>query len=114
MQRIAMESAYRGDTRLDGRHVSALRSRAVGSRGRHAECKGLMLVRPGRGALVRPPAQSAGTPAPAANLGRALTVTGVLDTDGEVHVAGKVLGQINADRLVVTSSGYVEGDVIAR
>jgi len=73
-----------------------------------------MLVPPRRRALVRPPAQSAGTPAPAAHLGRALTVTGVLDTDGEVHVAGKVLGQINADRLVVTSSGYVEGDVIAR
>jgi cytoskeletal protein CcmA (bactofilin family) len=29
-------------------------------------------------------------------------------------VAGNVLGRINADRLVVTSSGYVEGDVVAR
>ena len=53
-------------------------------------------------------------PAPAAHLGRALTVKGVVDTDGEVHVAGNVLGRINADKLVVTSTGYVEGDVVAR
>ena len=64
--------------------------------------------------LVRPPAPNAGVPAPAAHLGRALTVRGTLDTDGELHVAGNVLGQINADKLVVTPTGYVEGDVVAR
>ena len=113
MLQTRTEFAYHGDTRLDGRQVSALRSKAVGARGPHAEGKELMLAPPRR-TLVRPPAQSEGTPAPAAHLGRALTVRGVLDTEGEVHVAGNVLGRINADRLVVTSSGYVEGDVVAR
>lgn len=72
------------------------------------------MLAPPRRTLVRPPAQTAATPGPAAHLGRALTVRGVLDTDGEVHVAGNVLGQINADRLIVASTGYVEGDVVAR
>src|SRR5258707_12082621 len=51
---------------------------------------------------------------PASHLGRALTIRGVLDTDGELHVHGSVLGRINADRLIVGSGGYVEGDVVAR
>jgi cytoskeletal protein CcmA (bactofilin family) len=37
-----------------------------------------------------------------------------LDTDGEVFVDGSVLGSINADRFVLGSNGYVEGDVVAR
>jgi cytoskeletal protein CcmA (bactofilin family) len=55
-----------------------------------------------------------GAELPASHLGRALTIRGVLDTDGELHVHGSVLGRINADRLVVGSGGYVEGDVVAR
>lgn len=51
---------------------------------------------------------------PASYLDKALTIIGVLETDGEVHVHGSVLGRINADRLVVGSGGYVEGDVVAR
>jgi cytoskeletal protein CcmA (bactofilin family) len=50
----------------------------------------------------------------ASHLARALTVKGVLDTDGELFVLGSVLGRINADRLVVVAGGYVEGDVVAR
>jgi cytoskeletal protein CcmA (bactofilin family) len=50
----------------------------------------------------------------ASHLARALTVKGVLDTDGELFVLGNVLGRINADRLVLVSGGYVEGDVVAR
>jgi cytoskeletal protein CcmA (bactofilin family) len=38
-------------------------------------------------------------------LGRALTVTGRLDIDGELQVYGFVFGRIN---------GYIEGDVAAR
>ena len=50
----------------------------------------------------------------ASHLARALTVRGVLDTDGELFVLGNVLGRINADRLVVVLGGDVEGDVVAR
>jgi cytoskeletal protein CcmA (bactofilin family) len=48
------------------------------------------------------------------HLGKALTVRGLIDTDGELHVHGYVLGRVNADRLVVGTSGYVEGDIVAR
>jgi cytoskeletal protein CcmA (bactofilin family) len=72
------------------------------------------MLAPPRRTLVRPPVPRAGAPEPAARLGRALTVKGVLDTDGELLVAGRVLGRIYADRLVVTSTGYIEGDVVAR
>jgi cytoskeletal protein CcmA (bactofilin family) len=47
-------------------------------------------------------------------LGRSLTVTGVVDTDGEIHIDGKILGRINAGSLVVSPEGYIEGDVVAR
>jgi cytoskeletal protein CcmA (bactofilin family) len=51
---------------------------------------------------------------PSSCLGKALTVNGCLETDGEVRVHGSVLGQINAARLFLGKGGYVEGDVIAR
>jgi cytoskeletal protein CcmA (bactofilin family) len=51
---------------------------------------------------------------PVSLLGKALTVRGVVDTEGELHVHGSVLGRINADRLVLAVDGYVEGDVLAR
>ena len=51
---------------------------------------------------------------PVSRLGRALTVRGVLDTEGELRVDGSVLGRINADRFVLGVDGYVEGDVLAR
>jgi cytoskeletal protein CcmA (bactofilin family) len=51
---------------------------------------------------------------PVSSLGKALTVTGVLDTDGELHVHGNVVGQIYADCFVLGIGGTVEGDVRAR
>lgn len=47
-------------------------------------------------------------------LGAALTVTGVLDTDGELLVHGNVQGRINAERLVLCERGSVEGDIVAK
>lgn len=46
--------------------------------------------------------------------GRALTVTGAIDTVGEVHIDGNVLGRVCAGRLILGSGGYLNGDVIAR
>jgi len=67
-----------------------------------------------RRTLVRPPLGRKEAELPTSHLGRALTIRGILDTEGELHIQGSVLGQINADRLVVGAEGYVEGDVIAR
>jgi cytoskeletal protein CcmA (bactofilin family) len=67
-----------------------------------------------RRTLVRPPLGRKDAELPTSHLGRALTIKGILDTEGELHIQGNVLGQINADRLVVGAEGYVEGDVIAR
>jgi cytoskeletal protein CcmA (bactofilin family) len=69
---------------------------------------------PLRRTLVKPPNAQDGAALPTSHLGRALTVKGQLDTDGEVHVHGNVQGGINADRLVLGAGGYVEGDVVAR
>ena len=52
-------------------------------------------------------------PAPS-RLGKALTVKGLVETDGELHILGSVEGRINAGRLVVGSGGMVEGDIVAR
>jgi len=51
---------------------------------------------------------------PASRLGQAFRVTGVLETDGELHVHGHVKGRIHADRLVLAIGAYVEGDILAR
>jgi cytoskeletal protein CcmA (bactofilin family) len=47
-------------------------------------------------------------------LGSAIKVRGLLETDGELRVHGIVLGRINAGRLFLGIGGYVEGDVAAR
>ena len=47
-------------------------------------------------------------------LGRALKIRGTLDTLCEVHVFGRVVGRINAGRLVLGLGGYVEGDIVAK
>jgi cytoskeletal protein CcmA (bactofilin family) len=47
-------------------------------------------------------------------LGRALRIRGRLDTLGEVHILGHVVGRINAGRLVLGVGGYVEGDIVAK
>jgi len=68
---------------------------------------------PRRTLVVSPRGRNEAEP-PLSRLGRALSVRGVLDTDGELHVEGFVQGRVNADRLVVLGAGYVEGDVVAR
>ncbi len=59
----------------------------------------------------RPAAEAA---PPASQLGRALTVKGQLETEGELRIFGQVRGRIDADRLVVERGGAIEGDVVAR
>jgi len=51
---------------------------------------------------------------PASQLGTAITVTGVLDTEGELQIHGSVVGRINAERLVLCRHGQVEGDIVAK
>ena len=51
---------------------------------------------------------------PGSRLGRGLTVTGSLDTEGELHIHGRVLGTIRADRVVMAPGSDVEGDIVAR
>ncbi|MDE1986967.1 MAG: polymer-forming cytoskeletal protein [Alphaproteobacteria bacterium] len=64
--------------------------------------------------LAKPPRGGDAEELPVSHLGRALTVKGILDTDGEIRIRGTVLGRINADRLVLDAGGRVEGDVVAR
>lgn len=64
--------------------------------------------------LVKNPRGPEAAELPLSKLGMALTVKGILDTDGELHIQGNVLGRINADRLVLGPTGYIEGDVVAR
>ena len=47
-------------------------------------------------------------------LGRALKIRGKLDTLGEVHIFGHVVGRINVGRMVLGVGGYVEGDIVAK
>ena len=51
---------------------------------------------------------------PASTLGCGLTITGDLDTDGELFIHGRVHGSVRADRLVLAEDGDVEGDIVAR
>jgi cytoskeletal protein CcmA (bactofilin family) len=64
--------------------------------------------------FARPSGSRGEADQPKSHLGRSVTVTGVIDTDGEVHIHGKMLGRINAGSLVLSSEGHVEGDVVAR
>ncbi len=47
------------------------------------------------------------------HLSKAITVNGVLDTDGELRIHGHVQGRVNAERIVIAAGGSVEGDVVA-
>ena len=51
---------------------------------------------------------------PVSRLGKAISVRGELETDGELHIQGRVAGRINAGTLVIAGDGYVEGDIVAR
>lgn len=62
------------------------------------------------------PTRNADKPAvlPPSQVGRALKVTGTLDTEGDLTVHGSVFGRINAERVVLGTESSVEGDVVAR
>lgn len=47
-------------------------------------------------------------------LGPGLTITGELQTEEELHIYGRVLGTVRADRIVVALGSDVEGDIVAR
>jgi cytoskeletal protein CcmA (bactofilin family) len=50
---------------------------------------------------------------PTSHLAKASRVRGKVETDGEIHIHGIVLGEVRANRLVIAAGGYVEGDVVA-
>jgi len=50
---------------------------------------------------------------PPSHVTHGLSVSGLLETDGALHVFGHVTGRIDAFKLVIEQSGAVEGDVIA-
>jgi cytoskeletal protein CcmA (bactofilin family) len=64
--------------------------------------------------LRRDPEGSDAATVPSSQIGRAMKVTGTLETEGELYVHGTVTGRINALRLILGSHGSVEGDVVAR
>lgn len=67
-----------------------------------------------RRALIRTQPRRGDAALPASRIGSGLTVTGHLETDGELCVHGRVLGSLRADRLVLAQDGAVEGDIVAR
>ncbi len=69
---------------------------------------------PFRNLSKQPPRAGEAEALPTSQLGTATTVTGVLDTEGELQVHGSVVGRINAERLVLCRHGHVEGDIVAR
>ncbi len=50
---------------------------------------------------------------PSSQVGRALKITGTLDTDGELTVHGVVKGRINAERVILGTECIIEGDIVA-
>ena len=60
------------------------------------------------------PQNGNGEALPVSKLGKAISVHGELETDGELHIQGRVAGRINAGTLVIAGDGYVEGDIVAR
>ena len=64
--------------------------------------------------LRRDPEELDAVALPPSQVGKALKVTGILDTEGELYVQGTVTGQINALRVILGTHGSVDGDVVAR
>ena len=65
-------------------------------------------------ALIRTESRRGDSSCPMSRLGRGITITGALDTDGELQIHGRVLGTIRADRIVMAPGSDVEGDIVAR
>lgn len=51
---------------------------------------------------------------PPSVISRGLTITGDLKTDGEIHVDGRVLGDVSCGKLVVGAGAAIEGEITAR
>jgi len=64
-------------------------------------------------ALIRTESRQDGA-IPMSRLGRGITVTGKLDAEGDLHIHGRVLGTVRADRIVIAPGSDVEGDIVAR
>lgn len=60
------------------------------------------------------PGPTAALGAPASYIGPGVGITGVLEIDGELIIAGVVHGRIAATKFVIAAGGYVEGDIVAR
>ncbi|HEX4080809.1 MAG TPA: polymer-forming cytoskeletal protein [Rhizomicrobium sp.] len=65
-------------------------------------------------ALIRTQPRRGENGVPASRLGSGVTITGSVDTEGELHIHGKVMGSVRADRLVLAADGDIEGDIVAR
>src|SRR5689334_7190125 len=60
------------------------------------------------------PGPTAVQAAPVSYIGPKVGITGVLEIDGELVIAGVVHGRIAATKLVIADGGYIEGDIVAR
>ena len=50
---------------------------------------------------------------PASQLGRGLSVSGLIETEAALHIHGTVRGRIDAGLLVIEPTGFVHGDIVA-
>ena len=60
------------------------------------------------------PGPTAALIAPVSYIGPKVGISGVLEIDGELVIAGVVRGRIAATKLVIAAGGYIEGDIVAR
>jgi len=65
-------------------------------------------------ALKAKPASRADAAAPVSRLSPGLLVRGRVETEGELHIFGRVIGRIDAGILFLAPGGLIEGDVVAR
>lgn len=61
----------------------------------------------------KPPRPREGGASSLSELSRTFRVKGLLETDGDLHIHGTVLGRINAASVVVGAQGVIEGDIVA-
>jgi len=63
---------------------------------------------------ARAPAAEAGSPHPSSFIGPDLTVNGLIEARGDVHIDGQVSGEVCANRIVVGRGSSIEGSLVAR
>jgi len=64
-------------------------------------------------ALSRNARNAPETELPASQLGRGLSVWGLIETDAALYIHGIVRGRIDAGLLVIEPTGFVHGDIVA-